>query len=507
MFDINNILEAFAIAIAPPQLLALAIGSVVGALIGALPGASATMGIAIMIPLTYWFAPQFALILLMAVYTSGIFGGSISAILLNIPGTAASAATCFDGHPLAKAGKGGKAIMVALVSSVIGGIVSAVALLFCAPALASIALSFGPLETAAVALFGLTVVASVSSENMPKGLLMGALGMVLGTVGLDGNTGFSRFSFGFTNLYSGIPVTAFLIGCFSVPEAISICMSSSWGKVVWDKSQKIAITWREFRTILKTVGISTAIGMVVGLIPAIGPETATFVAYDRAKKISKEPETFGTGNICGIAASESANNAVVGTSLAPMFALGIPGSGAAMVLMGGLMVHGMQPGPNLFNTHQVMLMTLFLGLILAQLFMLPVGYTLAKFAPHILRIKPEVMGPAILIICMVSTFALNNNIFGVYVMLIGGIFAYIMRKAGFSLIPLLLGLMLGPMFETYLVRAVAIASAKGSFLDYFLTRPITMVILAVTFLTVAAPVIWRKLVKRESQREITAVEE
>lgn len=305
---------------------------------------------------------------------------------------------------MARSGQGGKAIAVAIWSSFIGGLLSGIALLFAAPALATLALRFGPPESMMVALFGLTMVASLSSENLAKGLLMGALGMFMG---------------------------------------------------------------------------------------CIGPETATFIGYDQAKKMSENKEMFGKGAIEGVAASECANNAVVGTSLAPMFALGIPGSGAAMVLMGGLMIHGLMPGPRLFTEHKSLLMTIFLGFIVAQFFMLVGGLIAAKFSPAILNISHTILGPSILIICMVGSFAVSNNIFDVYVMLIAGFISYFMGKAGFSPVPTVLGLILGPMFEGGVGRTIRISSKTG-FLPYILGRPITLLLAALTILTIALPIIFHK---------------
>lgn len=491
MFDFSNIIYGIGSVFSGSSLLAILIGSVIGVIVGALPGASATMAIAVMIPITFWFSPEFSLLMLISVYSSGIFGGSITAILLNIPGTPASAATCFDGHPLAKKGQGGKAIAVAIISSFIGGALSGIALLFAAPALAALALRFGPPESMMVALFGLTMVASLSSENLAKGLFMGALGMFIGCIGMDPRTGYARFTFGSPNLYSGIPVVPLLIGVFSIPEVINMLTSDGWKRIIWDAKTRISISFKEFKNLIKTCGVSAVIGMVIGLIPAIGPETATFVGYDQAKRMSKNKEMFGKGAIEGVAASECANNAVVGTSLAPMFALGIPGSGAAMVLMGGLMIHGLMPGPRLFTENQGLLMTLFIGFIVAQVFMLGIGLMAARFSPAILSIPHTLLGPSILIICMVGSFAVNNNIFDVYVMLIAGAISYFMGKAGYSAVPAVLGMILGPMFEEELGRTITI-SAKTGFLPYIMGRPITLLLFALTVISVALPIIMKK---------------
>lgn len=487
MFEPTLFLSGLAKVFSLSSLYALLIGSVIGVIIGALPGATATMAIAVLIPITFWFPPDVSLLMLMGVYSSGIFGGSISAILLNIPGTPASAATTFDGHPLALQGYGGKAAFLALLSSTIGGLISGIALLLAAPALAAIALRFGPPESMMVAIFGLVMVASLSSENLSKGLLMAAFGMFLGTIGVDPQGGSPRFTFGSINLLQGLSVVPVLIGVFSIPEVIRM-MTSEGSHVQVGKQGKQHLSLQEIKGLVKTWGVSTAIGMVIGLIPAIGPETATFMCYDQAKRMAKDKSKFGHGALEGVAASEAGNNAVVGTSLAPMFALGIPGSGAAMALMGGLLIHGLRPGPQLFTEQKPLLMTLFLGFLLAQFFMLLVGYAAIKIAPSILKVRGALLGPIIIMVSMVGSYAINNNIFDVFTMLVAGVVAHFMADAGFSFVPVVLGMILGPMFEGELSRTLTISERDGFFV-YLSHRPIALVILVLTIVTIIVPFI------------------
>lgn len=491
MLTLDNLVYALHGVFQPAVLLAMLAGSIIGVIVGALPGASATMALAVMIPVTFWFPEDVSLLMLISVYCSGVFGGSISACLLNIPGTPASAATCFDGNPLTKQGMGGKAVLVALVASTFGGIISGIALLFCAPALAALALKFGAPETMMVALFGLTMVASLSSDNLIKGLMMGAIGMLIGTIGLS-PAGTARFTFGNINLYGGLQTVPILIGVFSIPEVIRMVASSGWKMDTKNKS-RMRMSWKELKSIIPTCSVSTVVGLIIGLIPAIGPETATFIGYDRAKKMAKEEEreTFGKGNIKGVAASESANNAVCGTSLAPMFALGIPGSGAAMVLMGGLMIHGLTPGPTLFREEMPLLTTIFLGFILAQIFMLVIGYGACRLAPHIFKAHHLVLAPIILIVCMVGTFATNNSLFDVFIMLGFGVAAYFLGNAGYSCVPMVLGMLLGKQFETNLARTLVL-SQKTGFLSFFFTRPIAILLAVLTLLTIVLPIIMER---------------
>ena len=486
MFELSNLSGAFLDLFAIDSIIAILLGCSIGVVIGALPGCTATMALAVTIPLTFWFPADVSLLLLIAIYNSAIFGGSISAIILNIPGTPASAATCWDGNYLARRGQGGKALTVAIISSVYGGLLSGFALLFFAPALASLALKFGPLESALIALFGMTMVSLLASDNLAKGLLMAAFGMFLGCFGADPGTGAARLTFGFLHLYSGFSLTPLLVGVFSIPEVIKMFKGTGWSHFDWDPKSSFKVTWKEIKSLKKSISIGSLIGIIIGLIPAVGPETATFVAYAQAKKVSDKPDLFGKGSLEGISASESANNAVVGSSLAPMFALGIPGSGAAMVLMGGLMIHGLAPGPKLFLDEQMMMMTCFMGDILAVVVMLGVGLIAAKLAPVILKVPHYFLGPIILVISMAGAFAVNNSMFDLGVMVISGIFAYFLNEAGFSSSPLVLGLMLGPMFETYMTRAITI-SAKNGFLQYVLHRPIAISIVVVIMITMFLP--------------------
>lgn len=494
---LDNILNGFLTAFSLQGLLFLMIGSLFGVLMGSLPGCTATLAMAVLIPITYYFTPEMSMLLLVAVYTSAIFGGSITAILINIPGTAASAATCFDGHPLAKQGKAGKAIATAIWSSFMGGVLGGLGLMFLSPALAQLALKFGAAETMMVALFGLVMVASISSENMAKGLLMGMIGMFLGSIGTD-VTGHTRFTFGSVNLVSGFDPTPVLLGVFAIPEAIKMITGAGWNSVPWEKGQRMVLNLKELRSIIKTCGIASVIGMIVGVIPAMGPETATFLSYDINKKLSKSEERarYGTGHLPGVAASEAANNAVVGTSIAPMLAMGIPGSTAAMLLMSGLMVQGLTPGPALFLSQKPLLATVCSGFIVAQIFMLGVGLLAARLSPVILRIKPGILGPCVITICMMGAFAMRSNIFDVFVMLGFGIVAYFLGKAGFSCVPLVLGLILGPSFDSNLVRAMTIAG-EGNFLAYLVSRPGTVVIFLLTVVAIILPLVLKARGSRE----------
>ncbi len=340
-------------------MLAIAIGTLAGMVIGAMPGLSATMGVALLTPLTYTLSPSAAISMLAAVYTSAIYGGSITACLLHTPGTPASAATAADGYALTKQGQGMKAIGISTVCSMIGGTISAIALLLISEPLSRISLMFTPAEYMLLGLFGLTIIGSLSGDNLLKGLIAGAVGLVIACIGLDGMSGVPRYVFGITRLESGISMVPAMIGMFSISQAMIITEDLFKGKslIVDDPSStlkgRVLPTAKEMKRITPTVIKSTIIGIFVGILPAAGGDIGSWVGYNNAKKSSKHPEEFGHGSIEGIAASETANNAVTGGALIPLLTLGIPGSGTAAIMLGSLMIHGMQPGPELFTKQAV----------------------------------------------------------------------------------------------------------------------------------------------------------
>lgn len=337
----------------PINLLAIFAGALIGMFVGAMPGLSATMAIALLLPLTYSMRPETGLAMLASLYLAAMYGGSVAAILLRTPGTPAAAATVLDGYPMAQKGLAGKALGLSLTASLIGGVISSIVLLTVAPLLGRVVLNFGPVEIFAVAVLGITIIGSLSQGSAILGLMSGAIGLLIATVGMDPTTGTPRFTFGVLDLFGGVNFTVALIGLFSIPQAIRLIVqgNSNQDERVSSIRDRMLPTGAEFIKLLPNSVRSGFIGVFVGLIPGTGGDTASWFAYNEAKRFSRHKAEFGTGYPAGIVAPEAANNAVVGGALIPTISLGIPGSSSTAVLLGGLMVHGILPGPSLMTEH------------------------------------------------------------------------------------------------------------------------------------------------------------
>jgi len=469
-------------------------GVAMGIIIGALPGLGPVAVIAIALPFTYLMNPLEAMMLLLGIYIGGIYGGSITGILLNSPGTPNSAATILDGYPMAQQGKAKKALKLALVSSVTGGILSALGLLFIAPLLARIALRFGPPEYFAIIVFSLTIIGSVSGKSLLKGLITGTVGLLLSTIGLCPISGTSRFCFDNINLSSGLSIIAMLIGIFALSEVMFQAESAirQKGQVAYlpdsNKREDLRVSLTEYLRMKWLLLRSSFIGMAIGILPGIGAVTAAFISYGAAVRSAREPEKFGRGAMEGVAAAETANNAVTGAALIPLLVLGIPGDVVTAVLLGALIIHGLVPGPELFQTQGETIYGLILGLLLANLAMLLVGKAFIRFSGFITKAARHVVFPVTVVLCMVGTYAINSNFFDLKIMFIFGIVGYFMRKWGFPIPPLVIAFILGPMAEINLRQSLIISD--GSML-IFATSPISLVFLILTFLSVAG-VIYRR---------------
>ncbi|HHX50148.1 MAG TPA: hypothetical protein GX711_01765 [Clostridia bacterium] len=466
------------------------IGIVGGIIIGALPGLTANMGVALLIPVTFGMDPSAGLLMLVSVYTSAIYGGSLSAILLHTPGTSASAATAIDGFELTKQGKAGLAIRIATVSSVIGGAVSGIFLLTLTPPLSLISLKFGPPEYFLVALFGLTIIGSISAGSVGKGLISGALGLLIGTVGLDISSGFPRFTFGILDLHSGVAFVPAMIGLFSLSQVMFMVAEVNKKKAVSSNpitDWRYLPRWDEIKKIKGTIARSSIIGVLVGILPGAGGDIASWVSYNEAKRFSKNKGEFGKGSIEGISASETANNAVTGGSLIPLLTLGIPGSATAAVLLGGLMIQGLVPGRQLFTQYAQITYTVIVGFILANILMGVVGMLLAKHVSKITMVPSQVLAPLIVVFCVVGSFALGNDFFNIWIMIAFGLIGYGMRKTGFHPAPVVLGLILGPMVEKAFRQSLLLSD--GNMFGYFIGRPISVVLMILIVVAIVSPII------------------
>lgn len=472
----------------PQALFILFAGTIAGLIVGALPGLSSTMGVALAIPLTFGMDPKLGLMLLGAVYCSSVYGGSLTAILLRTPGTDASIATTFDGFPMTQKGLAGKAIGMSTTASLIGGLISAVALLCIAPFLARMALKFGPSEYFLVGIFGLSVIISVSSGSYLKGLIAGTFGLLIATTGMDNFTGYPRFIFDNDSLLDGIPILPALIGLFSLSQAIKIAASEQKSIITNPESLKISDRIlpekKDLQQTWKTILRSSIIGVIVGIMPGAGTSIASFISYNEAKRASKDPESFGKGNIEGVAAPEAANNAVTGGSLIPALTLGIPGNAVTAVFIGGLTIQGLIPGPNLFIKYGEITYTLILSLFLANIMFWVIGIAFAKQFVKIVKIPTKILAPIICVLSVIGSFAIRNNFFDVWLLCGFGILGYFMERFKISQAPIVLALVLGPMVEAELRRTLILF--HGSLLPV-LYRPISLFILTLIVISVIFP--------------------
>lgn len=482
-------------------ILILLLGIISGIAIGSLPGLTATMGVALVLPITFGMEPVTGILLLIGVYFGSVYGGSLTAILINTPGTPASAATAMDGYAMSKKGLAHKALTISTLSSAIGGIISVIVLILVAPQLANFALKFSAPETFALAVFGISIISSISGKSMVKGLMAGILGLLIATIGIDPMGGFPRFTFGNMNLANGLNLIPVMIGLFAASEAFK-SMEDIFSKQNLDiKVEKVKLKWVEFKSLIITILRSAGIGTFIGMIPGAGGDITSFVAYNEAKRFSKNKEEFGNGAMKGVAAPEAANNSVTGGAMIPLLTLGIPGDAVTAVLLGALMVQGLQPGPLLFQNNGPIVYTLFVGMLLANIFILFIGLFGIKYFTKILSVPKSILSPLILVLCVVGSYALNNNYFDVIVMFIAGVIGYFMVKQEFPVSPVILGLILGPLMESNLRRSLLMSQGN---LSIFYTRPITLVLLILAIITLLSPIVsknFRKGIRKEVENE------
>ena len=483
----GDILLGVQALISPLSIIFIALGVFVGIIFGAIPGLTGTIAISLFLPLSYKMTAVQALLFLTAIFCGGEFGGSISAILIGTPGTNAAAATMMDGYPLAKQGKARKALLMALFASTFGGLFSAFVLLFGAPAVAEFTINFGPAEFFMLAVFGLSIISSVSGKSIWKGLIAGCIGVLISLVGIDTMTGAFRLTFGNINMIRGLSLIPVLMGLFAVPSIINMVIEpyrrnrESKTAVQMDKND--GLSKAEIKSVVPTLLRSSVIGTIVGAIPGTGTGLASFVSYDVARKNSKKKENFGKGELEGVAASESANNAVTAGALIPLFTLGIPGSPSAAVLIGAFMIHGMQVGPSLFADQGPLLYAVMIGMVVANIIMFLEGKFLAKWFALITKVPDSVLAPVLLVLCSAGAYSVNNSVFDIGLFLVCGVTSYIIGKLGFPVMPISLGYVLGPLAEFNLRRALVLSEGSWSI---FFTRPISLFFVILTVVSVIA---------------------
>ncbi|GKX32842.1 MAG: C4-dicarboxylate ABC transporter permease [Rhizobiaceae bacterium MnEN-MB40S] len=472
-------------------LLLLFVGVIVGVIFGALPGLGATAGVAIVVPLTYGMDLNASLSLLLGIFCGAIFGGSISATLINIPGVPAAMMTVLEAYPLARAGKAGLVLAVSTISSFLGGIFSAIMLAFFAPLLASWALRFGPQEYFMVALLGISVIVLISGDSMPRALFAGFLGLLLATVGEEALRGFPRYAFGVTDLRVGlhfIPVSLGLYGMAQVFNYLIDEARSGQEPEIIRSLGKITLPFRRVLSLLWVVPRNAVIGTIVGALPGTGATIGAILSYGVEKRISRTPEAFGKGHLEAIVATETSNNATIGGAMIPLLALGIPGDATTAIILGAFILHGVAPGPTLFLQQPDLVSSIFVIILLANVIFLIVGLAGARIFPKLLSIPKNILMTIVALLCMVGAFSVHNNAFDIGTMVVFGVVGYLMRKAHIPIAPLLLTLILGPLLESNIQRAAII---DPTFIG-FLTSPISLsILIAIIAMFAVPPIIQR----------------
>lgn len=469
------------------------VGTILGLIIGVLPGLGPLMGIILLMPVTFHMEPVAGMGLLIAIYVGGSCGGAISAILLRIPGTPLAAATLLDGYPMAAKGRAKDAVGIAISASAIGGVLGGMILIFLAPVLAQFALEFAPPENFAMALTGLLVIALVSQEATTKGIMTGILGLLISTIGYDQFANDLRFTFNINGLLGGVHVVAMVVGLFAISEVIVQIQTGFFSRepaVPWVRPSfsSIIITVKHWKNVVR----SSVIGAFLGALPGAGGVVSSFTAYAAARSASSTPKKFGTGIEDGVVATESANNATVGGSLIPTLSLGIPGDATSAVLMGALIILGFFPGPNLFEQNQDVVGGIFLAYMSANVVLLVAGILLTPVFVACIKFKKQYLIPFISLLCVLGVFSLENSTFHLWLMLIFGIVGYLLRRYGYPLAPLVIGVVLGPIAEGNFRRSLVMS---GNDYGFFIERPIAATILAINFaliLWMICPQSWKQ---------------
>jgi putative tricarboxylic transport membrane protein len=479
-----------ALLLDPYILLVVFAGTVIGIVVGALPGISGSTTTALLLPFTITMGPVPAIAFLGSIYCAANFGGSITAILVNSPGDPSASATAFDGYPMAVKGEAGRALGMSAVASAIGGIFSVIVLIVAAPLLARVAYSFGPPEYFALAVFGLSMVAMTGGDSALKNLIAGAFGVLLATVGRDLTTGVERYTFGLHSFSDGIEFIPVLIGLFALTELLE--QASQLGKRTGiAKLGAVRLpSWDDVRKCSKAIALSSGIGTFIGILPALGATTAAMIAYVETRRWSKNKDEFGKGAIEGVAGPEAANNAAVGGAMVPTLALGIPGSTTTAIILAGLIVQGVRPGPHLFTEQPLLLYAVFSSMLLANLLYLVLGLGFAKVFARISLIPAPLLWPAVFALSVIGAYAPNQAMAEVWVAIAFGFIGFFMRRYGFSPAPLVIGLVLGRMVEETLKQSLLIFDLSWS---GFLGRPIAVTFFGLTALFLLGPMLLQRL--------------
>ena len=475
METLINLAGGMMTAIDPFNLGIMLIGLTVGVVAGALPGISFVNAMAIALPFTYMMTPLSSMVFLGGIYAGGVFGGSISAILINIPGTPASLPSCWDGFPMTKRGESSRALTIAISASATGGVASALLLTFGAPPFAQFALQFGQPEFFAATVLGLVSIIAIAKSAPWVSLLSLFLGIVIGSIGIDPLYGVPRLTFGIPGLQSGINFVVVMIGLFAFCEVLEMLAKASHDSIQGGKGKFKLPSFRDFWNVKGAAARGAGIGCMIGMVPGAGATVGAVVAYGIEKQVSKDGAQFGTGVEAGLAAPEAAKNATTGAAMIPLLTLGIPGSAATAIMLAALVLHGVTPGPLLFAMQTDMVYTIFASLLLANLFMIGAGVLVARGFSSLLKVPPTILGAFIVVMSVVGAYGVRNNLFDVYVCLFFGFIGYVMKRVNFPTAPLVLGVILGPLAERYFLTSLANYENDVSI---FVSRPISASILA-----------------------------
>ncbi|MGN0158819.1 MAG: tripartite tricarboxylate transporter permease [Brotaphodocola sp.] len=480
----------------PTSLLLIGLGVCVGILGGAIPGISPSMAVALLLPMTYSMSPTQGIIMLMGIYIGANYGGSITAIAINTPGTPSAAVTSFDGYPMAKSGRGGEAMGISLWASVFGGLIGAVILMLCSVPLAKLALKFWPSEYFALCVMGLTTVATLGGKHWQKSLVAVLFGLLLNMIGIDPVLGVKRFTFGVSTLYDGVAMVPVLIGLFALGEVFANLENYNKKDNKFEKPEykfpKIGYYWKLKGSIVR----AGVVGCLIGVFPGAGGTIASFLAYDVEKRCSKNPEEFGKGAPAGVVAAEASNSGSVGGAMVPLLALGIPGSSTAAVLIGALMIHNLTPGPTLFTDEPDLVYALFASMFIANAFMLAIGTVGSKLWVRVSDIPKTILYPLIFAFSILGSYSVKKSMTDVVVCLLFGVIGWLMKKYKYPAAPVVLGVVLGRLMELNFSQALMVGGIAS-----FYTRPLTVILFIISLLAVVYPIVSEKRAAKKGQEK------
>lgn len=479
----DNLLMGFSICISPINLIYCFIGVVVGTIIGVLPGIGPVAGVAMLIPFTFGMNPTTAMIMLAGIYYGAMYGGSTTSILVNLPGESSSVMTCLDGYQMARKGRAGAALGISAIGSFIGGTLSVIGLMLLSPPLARFALRFGPPEYFSLMVLGMSLMVVLVGKSLIKGLIAGAFGIFLGTVGIDPISGVERFTYGIPTLFDGISFVSVSVGLFAVGEVFDSAEQSLGTTSYIDKISNLLPNIKDWKDSAFPMLRGAVIGFFVGVMPGAGATIASILSYGLEKKVSKHPETFGTGAIEGVAAPETANNAATGGAMVPLFTLGVPGSATTAIMLGALLIHGLRPGPMLFTQHPDFVWGIIASMYIGNIMLLILNLPLVGIWARILKIPNPILLPLVLAFSAIGVYTVNNSLAEVWIMFVFGIIGYLMKKFDFPPAPVVLAIVLTPMMERALQQSLIMSHQN---ITIFFTRPISLILVTITIISLFA---------------------